>query len=49
MTFDRLDGILKTLKAHLPEQAKAITMRAVSEYIDKRAEICEARNSLQRK
>ena len=37
-TFERLDGILDTLKAHLPEQAKAITKRTIAEYIDKRAE-----------
>ena len=37
-TFARLGGILDTLKAHLPEQAKAITKRTVAEYIEKRAE-----------
>jgi integrase len=37
-TFERLGGILETLKAHLPEQAKAITKRTVSEYIEARAE-----------
>ncbi len=46
-TFARLGGILDTLKANLPEQAKAITKRTIAEYIDKRAEIREARNSLQ--
>jgi len=38
-TFLRLGGILDTLKAGLPEQAKAITKRTVAEYIDKRAEV----------
>jgi integrase len=37
-TFDRLGGILGTLKAHLPAQAKAITKRTVAEYIETRAE-----------
>jgi integrase len=37
-TFARLGGILGTLKANLPEQAKAITKRTIAEYIDKRAE-----------
>ena len=37
-TFARLGGILDTLKAGLPEQAKAITKRTIAEYIDKRAE-----------
>ena len=37
-TFERLDGILETLKAHLPVQAKAITRRTVSGYIEKRSE-----------
>ncbi len=37
-TFARLGGILDTLKANLPEQAKAITKRTIAEYIDKRAE-----------
>jgi len=37
-TFERLGGILGTLKSHLPEQAKAITKRTVSEYIEARAE-----------
>jgi integrase len=36
-TFERLGGILDTLKAHLPEMAKAITKRTVSEYIDTRS------------
>jgi hypothetical protein len=37
-TFERLGGILATLKAHLPEQAKAITKRTIAEYIEKRSE-----------
>jgi integrase len=37
-TFVRLGGILDTLKANLPAQAKAITKKTVAEYIDKRAE-----------
>ena len=37
-TFARLDGILETIKAHLPERAKAITKSAVAQYIEKRAE-----------
>jgi integrase len=37
-THARLGGILDTLQAHLPEQAKAITKRTVSEYIEARAE-----------
>lgn len=36
-TFDRLGGILETLQARLPEQAKAITKRTVAEYIEARA------------
>jgi integrase len=36
-TFERLGGILDTLKAHLPKQAKAITKRTVAEYIEERA------------
>jgi integrase len=36
-TFARLDGILDTLKANLPELAKAITKRTVAEYIEARA------------
>ncbi|MGD0155109.1 MAG: site-specific integrase [Terracidiphilus sp.] len=36
-TFARLGGILDTLKAHLPELAKAITKRTVAEYIEARA------------
>ncbi len=37
-TYERLGGILDTLKANLPAQAKAITRRTVAEYIEKRAE-----------
>jgi integrase len=37
-TYERLGGILDTLKANLPAQAKAITRRMVAEYIEKRAE-----------
>src|SRR5690242_19626527 len=33
-TFERLGGILDTLKSHLPQQAKAITKRMVAEYIE---------------
>lgn len=36
-TFDRLGGILGTLKSHLPEQAKEITKRTVAEYIETRS------------
>ena len=38
-TYDRLVGILITLQANLPEQAKAITKRTVAEYIDTRSEM----------
>jgi integrase len=37
-TYERLGGILDILKKHLPEQAKGITKRTVSEYIEKRAD-----------
>lgn len=37
-TYNRLGGILATLKANLPAQAKAITRRTVAEYIEARAE-----------
>jgi integrase len=37
-TFERLDGILTTLKARLPEHAKDITRRIVAEYISNRSE-----------
>lgn len=36
-TFERLGGILSTLKARLPLQAKAITRRTVAEYIETRS------------
>jgi len=36
-TYERLGGILDTLKARLPEQAKAITKHTVAEYIEARA------------
>lgn len=36
-TYERLGGILDTLKSRLPEQAKAITKRTVAEYIEARA------------
>jgi len=36
-TFERLGGILDTLKARLPEKAKTITKRTVAEYIEARA------------
>ncbi len=36
-TYEWLGGILETLKAHLPSQAKAITKRTVAEYIEVRA------------
>jgi len=36
-TFERLGGILDTLKARLPELAKAITNRIVAEYIENRS------------
>jgi integrase len=37
-TFERLDGILETLKARLPEHAKDISRRTVAEYISGRSE-----------
>jgi integrase len=37
-TFERLDGILETLKRHLPERAKDISRKDVAEYISTRAE-----------
>jgi integrase len=37
-TYKRLGGILGTLQAHLPVQAKAITRRTVADYIETRAE-----------
>lgn len=36
-TYERLGGILGTLKARLPAQAKAITRRTVAEYIESRS------------
>ena len=36
-TFARLDGILDTLLAHLPAQAKQITRAAVNDFVDTRA------------
>ena len=41
-TFVRLDGILETLKAALPVQAKEITRRTVADYILKRSETVSA-------
>ena len=41
-TYERLGGILDTLKAHLPQQAKAITKRTIAELIEKRAETVKA-------
>jgi len=37
-TFERLDGILETLKATLPERAKDITRKTVADYISIRSE-----------
>jgi integrase len=37
-TFERLDGILTTLKAHLPVTAKDITRKSVQDFISSRAE-----------
>lgn len=37
-TFERLGGILETLKASLPERAKDITRKTVSDFISTRAE-----------
>lgn len=37
-TLERLGGILETLKAHLPEQAKSITKRIVAGLIETRSE-----------
>jgi hypothetical protein len=37
-TFERLGGILETLKTQLPAQAKAINKRAVAVYIETRSE-----------
>ncbi|TCK75878.1 tyrosine-type recombinase/integrase [Acidipila rosea] len=41
-TFERLEGILKTLKANLPELAKEITRKTVADFISKRAETVSA-------
>lgn len=37
-TFERLDGILDTLKSSLPERAKDISRKTVTEYISTRSE-----------
>ena len=37
-TFERLDGILETLKRYLPERAKDITKNDVAEYVSTRAD-----------
>jgi integrase len=37
-TFERIDGILETLKARLPERARDISRRTVAEYISTRSE-----------
>ncbi len=37
-TFERLDGILQTLRANLPERAKDITRKTVADFISSRAE-----------
>ncbi len=37
-TYQRLGGILATLQAHLPQQAKAITKRTIADYIETRAD-----------
>jgi hypothetical protein len=37
-TFDRLEGILQTLNASLPEQARDITRKTVADFISSRAE-----------
>lgn len=41
-TFERLDGILETLKARLPESAKDITRKSVQDYISSRGETVAA-------
>jgi integrase len=41
-TFERLGGIVTTLKALLPQQAKAITKRTVADYIETRSESVSA-------
>jgi hypothetical protein len=37
-TFERLDGILATLKKYLPESAKDITRKTVQDFVSSRAE-----------
>jgi integrase len=37
-TFERLDGILETLKVNLPERAKDISRKTVADYISARSE-----------
>ncbi len=37
-TYERLGGILETIKSHLPEQAKAITKQTIAAYIETRSE-----------
>jgi integrase len=37
-TFERLDGILETLKTRLPERAREISRKTVAEYISARSE-----------
>jgi hypothetical protein len=37
-TFERLDGILETLKTHLPESARDIARKSVQDFISSRAE-----------
>ncbi len=41
-TFARVGGIVATLVRHLPQQAKAITKRTVSEFIETRSEVVQA-------
>jgi hypothetical protein len=36
-TFERLDGIVETLKRHLPERLKDVTKRAVADFISERS------------
>lgn len=37
-TFERLEGILETLKTHLPERARDISRKTVADYISARAD-----------
>jgi hypothetical protein len=37
-SFARLGGVLKTVEAHLPAEARNITRRSVDEFIEKRSE-----------